>query len=68
MEAMGTNTKPITLPACERLKVKFAKEGGFWVSKINDTVVLTYKQEGACKRNTEKYLTAHDGYYAKLYA
>jgi hypothetical protein len=54
-------------PACEKYKVEFTKEGAFWVSKIKGSVVLTYKQEGACKRNMERHLTAHNGYYAKLY-
>ncbi len=53
--------------ACEKHQVEFVKEGGMWVSKIKGRVVLTYKQEGACWRNTEKNLTRHNGYYAKLY-
>lgn len=61
--------KPISpsFPVCKKLGVEFVCEDGFWKSKIGGAVVLTYKQEGACKRNTEKHLTRHDGYYAKLY-
>jgi hypothetical protein len=55
------------LPTCGQLGVKFCKEAGFWVSKINGQTILTYKQEGACKRNTEKFLNAHNGYYRRCY-
>jgi hypothetical protein len=52
---------------CEKFNVKFAKTGGFWQSTIRGQVVITRKQEGSCRRNTEKFLTAHDGYYARLF-
>lgn len=60
-----SHTPKVTPTACEQFKVEFVKSGGMWQSKIKGVVVLTQKQEGACKRNTEKYLTAHDGYYAQ---
>ena len=61
------NGKTIDTPTCEKFQVEFVKEGGFWKSKIKGVTVLTYKQEGTCRRNTERHLTQHDGYYAKLY-